>query len=613
MKSFNFLRLLELGAKMIKCKPIIIFASLIALSAFLTGLALVLTPRIFEIYRVTILLRSISIFAINFLPIFLLMSLFYFLTNRIFACFSLTAGVVLSLALINRMKLRFREDPLIMGDIFYISEAVSITEGFDTALSLYILSLILVVICIVILAFVFLKKYKIDNTKIRVVGVLAILLCAFLLAPLYQSERIYNQVFQQNFGNNWNMADVYENRGVIYSFLFSSTYSFPTTPEKFSEEEARTALSQYLEMEFENRVHIITIMLEGYEDFSFYMDFDPENNPYAFLHELMDISLHGRLVVQQLGSGTHLTERSFLAGYINHGLYRRTTESFVQFLNRNGYRTVAMHPNDGWFYNRRNVMENIGFDDFFSGTNKFFHLIETYYYDSRFRGWMSDLDFFPYIIRDFEEAVALGEWYFNFSITIQNHQSSFHGVGYSEFNYFEGEVSDEILARFNEYLEGVRLTNEALREVHYYFSNHPEPVVLIIFGDHKPTMGAGGFGYEELGIDISGQTPEALLNRFSTPYIIYANDSAKRVLGYAFVGEGPTISANYLFPLFFELSGEQGSPFMSYLNSLRRNVPVIHDQFFMQGEELVLSLNGKYYELLREFEHLEYYLQHRHR
>ena len=612
MRVFDVLRLSE-NTKMIKYKCIFILVSLIVLSAFLTGLTLLLTPRIFAVYRVTILLSNIPILAINFLPIFLLMSILFFLTNRIFVGYGLAAGIILTLVLMNRTKLRFREDPLIMGDLFYISEAVSITEGLDTALSLYVIFLILVVIFVMVLAFIFLKKCTIDDIKKRVVGVLAVVLCAIFLMPLYQSERIYHQVFRNNFGDNWNMADVYENRGAIYSFLFSSTYSFPTTPEGFSVEEARDILGQYPEGEFENKVHIIVIMLEGYEDFSYYMEFDPENNPYAFLHQLMDVSIHGRLVVQQLGSGTHLTERSFLAGYINHGLYRRTTESFVQYLNRNGYRTVTMHPNHDWFYNRRNVMGNLGFDEFLCGTNKFFQLINSYYYENRFHGWMSDSDFFPYIIKDFENAVASGEWYFNFSITIQNHQTSFHNIEHSAFTYFEGDVSDETLARFNEYLEGVRLTNEALRELHEYFSNHCEPVVLIIFGDHKPTKGAGGSGYEELGINISDNTPEALLNRFSTPYIIYANDAAKKVLGYDFVGEGPTISANYLFPLFFELSGEQGSPFMSYLNNLRRSIPVIHHQFFMQEEELVMSLSGEHYELIKEFERLEYYLQHRYR
>src|SRR5699024_7671272 len=110
----------------------------------------------------------------------------------------------------------------------------------------------------------------------------------------------------------------------------------------------------------------------------------------------------------------------------------------------------------------------------------------------------------------------------------------------------------------NNYLEGIGRTDLAIEKMVDYFRNEEEPVVLVLFGDHKPFLGENTKGYEMLGINMDVNTVEGFRNYYSTPYVIWANDSAKEVLGDDFVGEGPEISPIYLMPYLMEKMGYPG-------------------------------------------------------
>ena len=83
----------------------------------------------------------------------------------------------------------------------------------------------------------------------------------------------------------------------------------------------------------------------------------------------------------------------------------------------------------------------------------------------------------------------------------------------------------------NNYLGSVASTGKQLAAYVDSFRDDPEPVVLVFFGDHKPTLGAGNSFYEELGVNVQEGTAEGFYNLYTTPYLIWTNDAAKAVLG----------------------------------------------------------------------------------
>ena len=90
------------------------------------------------------------------------------------------------------------------------------------------------------------------------------------------------------------------------------------------------------------------------------------------------------------------------------------------------------------------------------------------------------------------------------------------------------------------------------------FREDDAPVVLVFFGDHKPTLGTGNCYYAELGVDVSENDAQGCENLYSVPYLIWANDAARRVLGDRFTGQGETISPSFLMAELFDRCGWDG-------------------------------------------------------
>ena len=105
-----------------------------------------------------------------------------------------------------------------------------------------------------------------------------------------------------------------------------------------------------------------------------------------------------------------------------------------------------------------------------------------------------------------------------------------------------------------------------------------EPVVLVLFGDHKPWGGNGNTAYRELGVDFDLSTTQGFYDYYSTPYLIWANSAAKEVLGRDFVGDGGDFSPAFLMTELFDQCGWEGPGFMQLSRQMREITPLVHSQ-----------------------------------
>ena len=122
--------------------------------------------------------------------------------------------------------------------------------------------------------------------------------------------------------------------------------------------------------------------------------------------------------------------------------------------------------------------------------------------------------------------------------------------------------------------------------------------------------------YRELGIPVGAvDKAEDLLLTYETPFVLWANEAAARELEFSKckeeiqLPENGLISANYLGALVLELTGRgQKDPFFSYLNELRRKLPVLHDGTGLTGDgELFTSLPAEYAEAVQKLHFWQYY------
>jgi len=133
-----------------------------------------------------------------------------------------------------------------------------------------------------------------------------------------------------------------------------------------------------------------------------------------------------------------------------------------------------------------------------------------------------------------------------------------------------------------------------------------EPVVVVYFGDHLPGFSNGMDFFEILDydIDIEGTT-EQRLAIYETPYFIWQNESAKnstKILENKqkiALPKPNIISSHYLGAMTMELLGLEGlSPFYDYVNNMRKELPVVTEGAYLQG-------NGKYKEEITQGESIK--------
>lgn len=530
---------------------------------------------------------------LNMAPPVLLALLFYLVCNRAAWSFILTNFFVMVPTMVHYYKVAFRGDPLIAEDLSLITESGKMLETYK----LYINKRILVYLAILVLGtllLALLARGRFRRRWPRFTASLALLLACTTLAPVYASNKIYDQKTQNNdLIYEWSESQVYFSKGFVYPFLHSVKYAFHPAPDGYSATEAEKLLSAYTYAEIpeDKKVNIVCVMLEAYCDFSRFGELTFTEDIYEKYHELQKMGYSGRLITDIFAGDTRISEREFLTGmpYARLDNFVAPSNSYVWYLRENGYVTTGSHPCYAWFYNRQNINKNLGFESYLFSENYYKGLTGgDITYDARFFPAMRDL----YLARDKDTP------YFSFSITYQGHGPYESATAYFDSPYVERNagVTDADETVLNNYLNSIKATTNHL----YTFANEmlatEEPLVLVFFGDHKPWMGNGGSVYGAYGISVDQSTEEGFLNYYGTEYLILANDAAKTLTGNDFRGEGKTVSVSFLLAKVFELCGYKGDAFMQLSRDIMHHSPVIHRTSDLSaGEKQEFDFASYYY------------------
>ena len=316
-------------------------------------------------------------------------------------------------------------------------------------------------------------------------------------------------------------------------------------------------------------MNIIAVQLEAFSDLTRLgvEGIDPE--VYRAYHELEAQSYTGNLLTNIFAGGTVDTERSFVTGFPTVDSFRRDTGSYVRYFNEQGYYTEGSHSCYNWFYNRLNVNRYLGFQRY-------------YYLEDRYGEMVGgkvayDDKLIPDILKLFLEREEPDRPYFNFSVTYQGHGP----YSAKELNWggplWSGEYDEESTWYIvNNYLSSVQDTGWWVDYLAKKLNKQDAPVVLVLFGDHKPWLGDNNSAWEDLGINLDTSTDDGYYNYYSTRYLFWANDAAKAMLGTDLVGEGPDVSPCFLMDLLFEQCGlGKGSNYMQAAHEVFSRATVV--------------------------------------
>lgn len=548
-------------------------------------------------------------FLMNCLGPVLLIWLCYFLLGRAWAAYLGCALPMGAIVLVNYYKINLRADPFLAADLRLISEAGNIVKSYDLTPNEMMRSLMWYLLAGLAFALLLMPR-GVRSRRVRLFGgAVCLSLLAVALNGPYRSDRLYNRADNSQSINAWSPAEVYVSKGCVYSFLHSVPDLFPKTPQGYHRREAEQLLASRPDSAIpaEQQVSVMAVMLEAFcdlTDFEELAAYDGVREAYAPWHSLERRAVSGDLLTNIFAGGTVDTEWSFLTGSSMYGEFRVPTESYVWYFRDQGYQTFGSHPGNNWFYNRQNVNRYLGFQEY--------RFLEDYF--SQYMTQMTAMrDSDQFLLE--EEAGRLAERMedgpcFSFSVTYQNHGP--YTTGYDEKEVYitpaETGYSEETCHIFNNYLNGVTKTIRAAEELTGRLEAMRKPVVLVLFGDHKPWAGNDMSAYEELGVDFDLSTEEGFRNYYSTPYLIWANSAAKKALNKNFTGDGKDISPCFLMTELFDQCGWEGPGFMKLSREMREISPLVHARgIFWTEDGFDSGLEGEDKAFYRSYRCVEYY------
>ena len=239
--------------------------------------------------------------------------------------------------------------------------------------------------------------------------------------------------------------------------------------------------------------NIICILLESFIDPELVNFLELSDEVVPNFHKLYQNYTSGYLEVPVVGAGTANTEFEILTGmgmqFFGLGEYPYKTilkqtncESIASDLSEIGYGTHVVHNNGGNFYSRRNAFSMMGFDTF---TSKEMMYIREY---TPLGTWPKD----EILIGEVEKALDYtpDQPDFVYTITVGSHGDYPQEKVLDDPEIQVSGVEDEGMHyAWEYYVNMVHETDKFIGDLIEMLSERDEPTIVVMFGDHLPTMG----------------------------------------------------------------------------------------------------------------------------
>ena len=255
---------------------------------------------------------------------------------------------------------------------------------------------------------------------------------------------------------------------------------------------------------------------------------------------------------------------------------------------------LALHPYLASGWNRIQVYDWMGFEEFYSQ--------EDFVDPIMYRKYISDQSDFEKIVELYEEYASeedsKNQPFYLFNVTMQNH-GGFDKV-YDNFDHNIKIMDNHSTETANQYLSLVKKTDEAFEYLVNYFKNVDQPTILVMFGDHQPSLGSDF--YDGLyGKSAANLTQEELMKKYETPFIIWANYDIEE-------SSIDAMSANYLGAYVMQEAGLKMSPYQKFLMKLYDKLPVLSAMGAIDsdGTYYESGLDSPYKDLVEEYQIFQY-------
>ena len=525
------------------------------------------------------------------LVVFLLIQIF---TNNTGLSCMIGHIFLMSMAGINYFVYLFRGNEFIFSDLKSISTGLSVAGNYEFVLDVRAAYVVLISTLYV----AFIRKLHVSFQNRILMAVLCgmgLIFCSVYVGM--KSEKVNTET--------WEQKGSYRN-GYILNFVLSIRDSFVRAPEGYSKDAIKALEEQYsgdgssYVEKVEKEPAIIVIMSESYADLSVIGDFKTNIELTPFYNSLKENTIKGYALSSVFGAKTPNSEWEFMTGnsmaFLPSGsvVYQQyitdTPTSIVSNLKNIGYTCVAMHPyyETGW--SRNTVYPDMGFDET--------HFIDDFDQTKILRKYVTDQEFYEKIIERYESKSAK-ENLFIMGISMQNHGG--YTEEYPNFHE-EARLLGLNFADVNQYVSLIHESDAALEYLISYFESVEEPVEIVFFGDHQPSLSSRFYPYLN-GKGLSGLTEDELENLYTVPFFIWTNyeSESKQV---------EITSLNYLSTLALERAGIALPAYNQFLADMMEAVPAINSRGYYSltkgGYKHIEDADGEEAEWIKKYQILQY-------
>lgn len=553
----------------------------------------------FILYFITELSWNVSLFEMKLVYVLLNIAIYTLLEILALNLFwSVSAGITATMLFcwltgcVNYFVVEFRGSPIMAVDFWGIQTALSVADDYTfrmtDGMGMSLLILYVVFACTMASA----KQarellVKVRRTVFRALVAIISFLSLIVWVTFGDFEKTYSIWMDL-----WTPVSTYRIAGFAPAFIAYLQNMKIDKPEGYAASAVANILTPYLDEETKDsseqtetastvKPTVIAIMNESFSDLSCIGPFAAVNEDLAYFHALKDdpgIIAYGNNYVSTRGGGTSTTEFEYLTG--NSMSYAAGSNPYAEFhfsgvpnlarqFQSQGYKTIAMHPENPVNWRRNSVYPAMGFDEFYSIND---------YTDSERTAWnrVSDAADYEKLIEIYEQQDSPS---FIFNVTMQNHGS----YGTDTLNELPEEERVDVDPAYNmyddvrSYQSLIRKADRALEAFMDYFRNVDEPVIICFFGDHQPALNTDfeqalrESGRTETDTDLSLEE-----KYYITPYFIWSNYDVEKPLLKQTADSIEITSTNYLGVLTKYYAGIPLSAFDRFLLAQRAEMPVLN-------------------------------------
>ncbi|MGP4673434.1 LTA synthase family protein [Agrobacterium salinitolerans] len=325
----------------------------------------------------------------------------------------------------------------------------------------------------------------------------------------------------------WDQQENYRHNGFLMAFAFNIPMANVAAPQGYGENAIADLTSKPAAFAANKGDYpdVIMLMSESLWDPKRLENVKLSDDPMPTIRAKRS----GNVFSPEFGGMTANVEFEALTGFSNAFLpygsipyqqyIRRPVPSLASFFRGEGYSAIAMHPFQEWFWNRKQVYANFGFEEFRSE--------ETLPAMEKRGNFASDDALMDEIMATAEKAQNP---LFLFAVTLQGH-GPYEATRYAKNTIgVEGDLSASASQALATYSQGVTEADEALLKLMRWAKKRDRETIIVLFGDHLPPLGQTFVesGYMP-GMVASRRAPlEVMKKEHETPLVVWSSKKGVR-------------------------------------------------------------------------------------